>query len=600
MKRIAHKLKSNKSSATPHEMIFFDTETTTTESNELGATQRMILYTVVYYFKGYGRHKDKFVWSDGVKDVELAMFILNRVRDNVCVYIFSANLWFDLRVSNLLKLLIKADFKIKSCFANGKCFLMKMTRGKQSLRFINIQNIFPVPVKKIGEVIGLEKLDVDFDTVSREQLLVYCKRDTEIILNAILYWLKFIADHNLGCFSLTLASQAFTAYRHRFMNTPILIHDSFDVLSMEREGYFGGRTECFFIGEKKKSITYVLDINSQYPFVMHEFEYPYALRYKSISTTPEKVYLLSKQYCVMATCLIDTDQPIYPKRFTEKTVFPIGRFQTTLCTGSFRYAYEKGHIVKVLKVAVYRKGRIFKSWVKELYGLRQKYMKQKEKTMTYLVKLILNSLYGKFGQRTDKIIEESVTEEEAYYTESYYSEPDEQWYTVTHIGNYRRVVQGRAKEAFHSFPAISAHVTDYARMYLWQLIERAGIKNVYYVDTDSLYTNYKGYCKLKPLIDDYELGKLKLEKKAKYFKIYAPKDYIIDKKVKLKGVPKSAKQLDNNTYQCDMFPGMKRDLQTGMKDDYVIEKRIKRLSREYTKGIVKTSGRVSPFSLEEF
>lgn len=528
------------------------------------------------------------------------MFVLSCCGDKRALYVFSANIWFDLRVSGLLKALVDSDFKIKMCYSGGKCFLMKMTREKQTIRFINIQNIFPVSVKKIGDIIGMEKLHVDFDKVTDEDLLTYCRRDTEIIVNAVLYWLKFIKDHDLGSFGPTLASQAFNAYRHKYMSSPIMIHDRRDVLEHERAGYFGGRTECFFVGEIKGRTMYVLDINSQYPYVMRENNFPYALRYTSTDTTPEQLYNLSDNYCVVGRCRLDTNEPVYARRYDNKTVFPVGRFETTLCTASFRYAYEHEHVVSVSKASIYRGAKIFEKWVIDLYTLRQKYMKEGKHTMTYLVKLLLNSLYGKFGQKTDDVIEEKFGLPEEYFTELYYDQTKAQWYTIVRIGNYQKVMRTKTEEAFHSFPTISAHVTDYARLYLWKLINVAGRDNVYYVDTDSLYVNYSGYRKLRPFINDMELGMLKLEAKSTYFKIYAPKDYIFGDFTKLKGIPKSAIPIDDNTFDCVMFPGMKRDLQKGMLDDYVIERRIKHLQRKYDKGTVTSSGRVEPFQVAEF
>jgi len=216
-----------------------------------------------------------------------------------------------------------------------------------------------------------------------------------------------------------------------------------------------------------------------------------------------------------------------------------------------------------------------------------------------LVRLLLNSLYGKFGQRSDNVLDEKQLLEEGYTIERYYDELEACWYKIITIGTLQKVVKERSVEAFHSFPAISAHVTDYARLYLWELMNVAGLDNVYYTDTDSLYTNHAGYVKLKPYIDKIELGKLKLEAKVNYFKIYGPKDYILGNKVVLKGIPKSAKKLSETVYECDLFPGLKRDLQKGMGEYYCIEKRTKHLQREYNKGVVLPDGKVIPFSLVE-
>jgi len=61
--------------------------------------------------------------------------------------------------------------------------------------------------------------------------------------------------------------------------------------------------------------------------------------------------------------------------------------------------------------------------------------------------------------------------------------------TSTHqvfFGRETIIDQGE-EESANSMPAISAHVTDYARLYLWRLIDQAGLKNCFTVIRIVLY-----------------------------------------------------------------------------------------------------------------
>ena len=598
--RRCHFLKENKTRSFPHDMIFFDTETYTIKETDKILEQEMKLFTAVYHRHRDSKKKDTVQWTHGTHSDELLKFVLDKVRRKTCLNIFSANIWFDLRVSKLLELLLQCNFKIVKYFSNGKSFMIKMRRDTESIRFINIQNIFPVSVKALGKIIGLKKLDCDFEQCTPNELLTYCKRDTEIIYKTILFWLAFLKQHDLGAFGVTLATQAFNAYRHRFMPVKIAIHDNTKTMALERAGYFGGRTECFFIGKVKSKKTYILDINSQYPFVMKNNEYPYQLKYFVNKTSPSSLYKMLDKYCIMANCNLDTDEPVYAKRHEGKTVFPIGRFNTVLSTASFKHAFENNHIKEVFTAAVYLKHKIFKKWVTELYKLRVRYIHEKNKTMVYMIKRILNSLYGKFGQKTDNLIHEHQCIDIAFYNNRIYDRDEKKWYVETQVGNIKRLFTSGGEDAFNSFTAIAAHVTDYARLYLYQLIKQAGMTNVYYIDTDSLYTNLKGYKQLQEYIHKDKLGFLKLEKITSDLVIRGLKDYTIDGKTKIKGVPKKAKQINENTYKTIMFPGIKTDLQNKMSNNYQIHKVTKTLKREYTKGIIQSSGRIIPFSLSEF
>ena len=181
--------------------------------------------------------------------------------------------------------------------------------------------------------------------------------------------------------------------------------------------------------------------------------------------------------------------------------------------------------------------------------------------------------------------------------------------------------QGKFEEAFNSFPAISAHVTAYARMMLLSYIEQAGWNNVFYTDTDSLFVNYAGYQNLLPEIDSKVLGKLKVEDISKTdTEIRGCKDYTFNHQIKTKGVAKTSISLHDlvqsgklhikdipETYRDKLndcfvslrWSGMSTFIKHGKLDNYSNDMFIKVLSRSYDKGCISKSGWVIPFTFPE-
>lgn len=87
-----------------------------------------------------------------------------------------------------------------------------------------------------------------------------------------------------------------------------------------------------------------------------------------------------------------------------------------------------------------------------------------------------------------------------------------------------------------------SYITAASRAYLSRLEVQAGVKNTYYMDTDSLVVSAAGFKALHAYVDDTELGKLKLEHTGIIgFHAMSPKSYIIFKEgqtepiVKMKG-----------------------------------------------------------------
>ncbi|GAH64339.1 unnamed protein product, partial [marine sediment metagenome] len=253
---------------------------------------------------------------------------------------------------------------------------------------------------------------------------------------------------------------------------------------------------------------------------------------------------------------IDTDIPVYAYRKDKKLIFPTGQFTTTLTTGSLLYGIKAGHVKKILQVACYRKDNIFHDYVDYFYNKRLEYRAAKNPAFAYVCKLLLNSLYGKFGQKTSRLIHSGkngkVKDVRRLIVD--YKTHKKSIHQVF-FGLETITAQGE-QEAVNSVPAISAHVTDYARLYLWKLIEAADIKNCFYCDTDSLIVNEKGINNLAAFKDIDRLGWLKVEATTCRVDIRGAKNYTFGEEVRIKGIPRKAKRNKSGSFSYPVFPSM--------------------------------------------
>ena len=145
-----------------------------------------------------------------------------------------------------------------------------------------------------------------------------------------------------------------------------------------------------------------------------------------------------------------------------------------------------------------------------------------------------------------------------------------------------------------SIPIIASTVTAYARKMLWELMQIAGMENVIYCDTDSLFVNNYGLANLKSYINPTELGKLKIEKTGSC-QIRGAKDYTFNGKAKLKGIKENAIQISDNIFTQQQFHTKNQRYRDGTADGIVVVKTItKKLKRNYDKGNVMSDGEVRP------
>jgi hypothetical protein len=313
----------------------------------------------------------------------------------------------------------------------------------------------------------------------------------------------------------------------------------------------------------------------------------------------EDVIKYTKNHIVIVECIVDTDEPVYCIKQDERTIFPIGKFKANLAQASLLYAIENKHIIKVMKYSVYEADYIFKDYIDFFYNLRLKHKAENNDVLQEMDKLFLNSLYGKFGQRTKEMEVDGLWFKNTTGIIEVYGTNGVKIADRVTLAGESFLIYTKQEESFNAFVAIASCVTDYARIDLWKLIKKAGRENVDYCDTDSLFLNKKGVDRLQDDIDSKILGKLKLENTFKWLKINGLKDYDSDCKTTLKGIKKNAEKISNKTYRQLQFPTFRGVIRSGMSGYIDIKTVQKTLTRLYTKGHVLPSGRVKPFVLDE-
>lgn len=594
-RRVPHRLKENKRNHIPRKFVVFDTETIPEDHG--GYETHRFRIGVGYYFntqRGFSDNPtDKIITQD---PFELWDWIVNKTYRNERLWVFAHNADFDMSASRAYEYFESNGWELIRWIVEDRMFHLRFRKDKRTIVISDTFSLFPMSLSKIGEWAGIPKMTMPEWNDPDDKWIEYCENDVRVLSLALLRYFKFLKEHDLGNFCPTISSQAFAAYRHRFMKTPIYIHHFPTVENAEIESYYGGRTEAWFIG-RFNGVVYDLDVNSMYPFVMKYFEYP--VRFIGELDNPSVCELakLVKKFCVIAHIQVNTDLPILPYR-AEKTIFPVGRFSGWYATPEIELALEKNVIEKVVKAYIYEKANIFAEYVDFFYAMKQT-AKEHNDTFSYtMAKLFLNSLYGKFGQRVEElkeITDGDLSDEE--FDETIVSTATGRIHVYHFMG--KKYIKERKEPSFNSFIAIASHVTSYARAYLWRLIEKAGIENVLYMDTDSLFVSEEGYRRLQDEIDEYQLGKLKLEKVGEDVEIYGAKNYRFGCERKIKGVPKSAHQIDETTYEYLHFMRFRTKLRKGLLNQQVAERVIKRLRSKYDKGIVMANGRVIPLQVSE-
>lgn len=513
----------------------------------------------------------------------------------------------------------KGGLQISNVCEKGKARCPKCQRKRRhirNVRFVSTSNYYVMKLSQLAKTFGMEKLnqgeDSRFDfskleTYPIKSVIEYCEGDVDIIQVAMEALFEACQDGEntgFGSFRNTIPAMAFNAYRTWFMpDGEILCHDNNDVIKLERSAYYGGRVEVWKRGKAPEPV-FGVDINSMYPHVMKSKLYPSRLVSHRTNETPAGLKSVIEQgFGVVARVTIRTNENAYPMRYRGKLLFPVGTFQTTISTPEIEYALSRGHIVAVHEIAVYQMLPLFADFVSRFYSQREEAKARGDRVFDLLYKLVMNSLYGKFGQLKREWHEVGTCPKDLVQTEEIIDVS-----TGSPVNMRFRKFGGKIymeehieDVAYNASIAVAAHVTAHARMLLWGYMQTAGIENHYYNDTDSLYINAVGLSRLQKagVLHKTKLGYLDLEKSPETAEFWGPKHYQLGGERILKGVSTDAEQIAHNVFGMLQWPTFKSAMNTGNLAGFANREVVKTLSPEYSKGWVTSSGEVLPLVFNE-
>lgn len=429
--------------------------------------------------------------------------------------------------------------------------------------------LLPSSIKTIGDSIGLPKLSMD------DGLADYCIRDVEIMMRAMLGMFDLALEMGVKP-SWTLAGMAYRIWRKGYSGPPLTLPSEFE--EPARQAYFGGRVECFRIG-KIDGRVFIYDVNSMYPYAM--------LRpIPKWDELKERSVWNGEPGLVEAEVESDLDIPVLPYRRKDGLCFPNGRFNGVWSSEELkRFEQEGGKIRKVVKAWTSSRtvSGIFRDYVEMFFRMKKI---EKDQFRRLVWKMLLNSLYGRFGIKS-----------RMQMLRKFDGENDALNATIieTKTGLYRVVEIGGRPEFSNAL--IAGTITANARLRLYDGLKAAG-EDVIYCDTDSMVTTSDMSGRI-PVGDG--LGEWGLEMSADGAEIVAPKVYRVGGKVRAKGFKvKTAADFETLARERRFEEERPVKWRTAMRFGERInlwKKFEKRLTSEYRKRILLDDGTTVPVVL---
>lgn len=445
---------------------------------------------------------------------------------------------------------------------------------KNNITLADSFHLLPRSLQELAEEFKLElsKGSIPHDKITlknyknyKEDAIVYCIKDSQILFNVLEHFQHVILANDispidpLNC--ITLPQFAFQTFR-----TDKYFPEKWKLFKLDKrkynfvaEGYYGGKVDVFVTYAKSDNEgIFYYDVNSLYPHVM-----------LNVMPEGEGVWVEGKDidlstffgFLEVTVTVPDTlNIPILPFRHDGGLYFPKGTFTSIQFSEELRYAKELGYEIKNIRrgLSFDKRENVFYKYVNEFYKIKEQESKTRG-ALYFVVKLLLNALYGKFGMKPVEsefrvidprdlhtYIDFCTVENIVFLKDAILIRVKEEHTTdslKTDDFIYRKETEG---PEFFSWnrnersPAhVSAAIASYSRIVLDKCIRALGEEYACYVDTDSVVSLIE---LPKEKINSSALGFWKEE--GRYIEYYAfgPKIYrLIPKKgTKNKPVDKCA------------------------------------------------------------
>lgn len=472
----------------------------------------------------------------GIEDF-LDHFLTKKYRGYNCFAHFGGKYDFRFLIPSLID---SGRFTLKFLERNSKILSIRVidNKNRYSWKFSDSFFLLPHSLKELGKNFQIKYMKLDFDVEAEkdfksEKAQEYLKNDCLGLYEILEKFSKW--GLNNGTLKATLPSQSLYIFKENFLRYRLQsVSESQE--SFLRNTYFGGRVEIFRMRGKG---LYYYDFNSLYPKVMLE-EMPIG-RPLTVSTYyPRNIGFYEIEADIPSNILI----PPLPVVRQNKLFFPVGKGDFFTTSAEIQILIDLKIPFKVKQGIVFeKKAPIFKEYIEKMFEIR---MNTPRGTMeNLLAKLMMNSLYGKFGQKRDN-------------TEMIFSDhPEKGW--IPYDEKFGLYLQEKRSRSRFILPYLASYITSLARATLYRKMLSCGFENIWYCDTDSIITSKEIKC-------GEGLGELKLEYRIKEAVFLQPKAYCL--------------KLEDNT-EIIRIKGMK-DVKIGLKE-FIIAFKSGEMSNIHTK-----------------
>lgn len=401
-------------------------------------------------------------------------------------------------------------YSVQASFSGSSAIIVKVTRGHNHWVFVDSYWTFRDKLANLGKAIGYAKRAEEerktkadarrfFAEAPDEKLGWYNEGDCELLWQGVSKFENVLLEMG-GQLQMTIASCAMELFKRKYLKGPITTSRSVNEKALL--AYHSSRVEVF---QRECGAAYKWDVNSSFPYAM-----TFPLPGNCVGAgrgMPE----LGEDRLFIADVEVEVPEsylPPLPRRAHGRVFFPTGRWRGWYTSVDLELLVrEGGRVLKAYEYVEFEPCLDLSGYALDLYHRRKH---AADPFWKLVLKYLLNSLYGKFG--------------ESEYKQQVLINPPEidRWGDPENgVAPMEEMMPGVWRQearvnVAHAHVPIAAFVVSRARGTLYDGL--ASCQEIFYTDTDSNVTT-------EPQESSPELGRWKLEYEVVQGYFAAPKVY---------------------------------------------------------------------------
>ena len=534
--RQAHWIRENRQERIPPRMIALDTESRS-KRNGKGETQTWRMGCAIRWRTDTKQsdHAEAMVFST---PSDLWSWVSDYCRKNTRTVVWAHNLGYDVRISSAFTILPQLGFTLEWCNLDRNVSAMTWRSDHGTLVLADTYTWVPVPAAAMAARVGMVKF----------------------VYRVVRELIAFIRSEHLGNWQPTGAGMSYAAWRHRFLQHKVLVHDDAGALEAERAAMHTGRAEAWRHGEIYDDVWTEIDMRNAYLIIAAECDLPRKLRYHTGAINRRQFDALCQKSRVLCKCEVQTSVPCVPARHKGRTIWPVGTFTSWLWDTEVSCAMRYGATVRIREAYIYASDPVLSSWATwVLHILRdgdtsvspiaRTWLKHSSRALIGRLSLKSRSweLYG--ANPTGETGISRVTDAETGVTRR-----------LMHVGD-KTFMESDIAESSDSIPMITGWIMAECRVRLWDAMNTAGLAEIAHVDTDSMVISRAGLGALRASVGSTLTARWQVKGSWRRLAVYGPRHYYRGRQRVIAGVPLKSDETSPGVFAGEKWASTALDMQ---------------------------------------